>query len=211
MQKKITKIQIILIIAISVLITAFAPDFIKATLAKSNESAIRNMTTPITGQEKAIISFFWYKCSHCLQANASLTSWANALPANLTFKRIPVAFDEMGANQQRMYYALLDMGKIDALHEQIFHAAQNNTLKFETQAEIAEWVSARGVDRKEFEISFDSSRVTAHLMEARRLEDAYSVKQVPALGLLGKSLLSPVPGVDMLKNADAELKSLSIP
>ena len=140
-----------------------------------------------------------------------MSVWAKTLPESINFERIPVAFDEMGANQQRMYYALLDMGKIDALHEQIFQAAQNNTLKFETQAEIAEWVSVRGVDRKEFEITFDSSRVTAHLMEARRLEEAYSVKLVPALGLLGKTLLSPVPGVDMFRNADAELKSLSIP
>lgn len=211
MQTKITKPQRILIIAISALVAAFTLNFIIASLGKSNEPAIRHLSTPIAGQEKTVTSFFWYKCPHCLQANGSLTSWAKALPASLTFERVPVAFDDMGANQQRMYYALQDMGKIEALHEQIFQAAQNNTLKFETQAEIAEWVSVRGIDRKEFEIAFDSGRVTNHLLEARRLEEAYNVKLVPALGLLGKSLLNPVPGVDMLRNADSELKALSIP
>ena len=41
-----------------------------------------------------VVEFFWYGCNHCYNFEPSLGAWADKLPADVVFRRVPVAFRE---------------------------------------------------------------------------------------------------------------------
>src|ERR671915_206378 len=74
-----------------------------------------------------IIEFFSYGCPHCAELHPSVTKWAQALPQDAVFVRVPVSFGRREWGQLvRAYYALeatgdlarLDGALFEAIHEQ---------------------------------------------------------------------------------------------
>src|SRR5687768_17298611 len=60
-----------------------------------------------------VIEFFWYSCPHCNAFEPKLVSWIKSAPADVVIKRVPVAFRDDFVPQQRLFYALEAMGKLD--------------------------------------------------------------------------------------------------
>ena len=50
-----------------------------------------------------VVEFFWYGCPHCNVFEPMLEAWAKKLPADVSFRRVPVAFrDEPFGTHQRI-------------------------------------------------------------------------------------------------------------
>ena len=65
-----------------------------------------------------VIEFFWYGCPHCNVFEPMLDAWVKKLPADVAFRRVPVAFrDEPYGTHQRIFYALEATGQLDAMHK----------------------------------------------------------------------------------------------
>ena len=41
-----------------------------------------------------VVEFFWYGCPHCHHFEPYLAAWLAKLPADVSFRRVPVAFRE---------------------------------------------------------------------------------------------------------------------
>ncbi|MGE0499153.1 MAG: thiol:disulfide interchange protein DsbA/DsbL, partial [Ramlibacter sp.] len=67
-----------------------------------------------------VIEFFWYNCPHCNAFEPKLESWIKKLPSDVVMKRVPVAFRDDFVPQQRLFYTLEAMGKLDELHGKVF-------------------------------------------------------------------------------------------
>ena len=56
------------------------------------------LSTPVPTVAEAgkieVIEFFWYGCPHCNAFEPSLEAWVKKLPADVAFRRVPVAFRE---------------------------------------------------------------------------------------------------------------------
>src|SRR5215210_3086421 len=63
-----------------------------------------------------VIEFFWYNCPHCNAFEPRLEAWIRKLPADVVIKRVPVAFRDDFVPQQRLFYTLEAMGKLNELH-----------------------------------------------------------------------------------------------
>ena len=61
-----------------------------------------------------VIEFFWYSCPHCNAFEPALDAWVKAAPKDLSVRRMPVAFNASFVPQQKLYYALEGMGKLEA-------------------------------------------------------------------------------------------------
>ena len=63
---------------------------------------------PVAGNGKIdVVEFFWYGCPHCNAFEPTLDAWAKTLPADVAFRRVPVASsEEPFAAHQRIFYAL---------------------------------------------------------------------------------------------------------
>jgi thiol:disulfide interchange protein DsbA len=133
-----------------------------------------------------VVEFFWYGCPHCFHFEPALAPWAAKLPADVAFRRIPVAFRETPFGiHQRLYYTVEAMGLIPTLHAKIFHAIHEEGLKLDQPDLIADFVSKQGVDKAKFLSVMDSFSVQTKCRQARTLAEAYKIDGVPTVGIGG--------------------------
>lgn len=142
--------------------------------------------SPLPGKKIDVIEFFWYECPHCNAFEPMLEAWTRKLPADVGFRRVPVGFTARHQATQKLFYALEDMGQLEALHRKIFAAIHLQNKHMITESEMVAWVSANGVDGAKFSEMYRSFQVSTQATRARQLTDAYKIDGVPALGIHGR-------------------------
>ncbi len=134
-----------------------------------------------------VVEFFWYGCPHCNHFEPYLAAWLAKLPADVSFRRVPVAFRENPFGiHQRMYFAVEAMGLLNTLHPKIFRAIHEDQLKLDKPELIQDFVAKQGVDAAKFMATMESFGVKTKANQARALADAYKIDGVPALGIAGQ-------------------------
>ena len=133
-----------------------------------------------------VIEFFWYSCPHCHAFEPTLDAWVKAAPKDLSIRRVPVAFNASFVPQQKLYYTLEGMGKLEALHAKVFRAIHVEKAKLAKDDEILAWVTQQGVDVAKFKEVYGSFSVANQVRRASQLQDAYGVEGVPSMGVAGK-------------------------
>ncbi|WP_374319699.1 thiol:disulfide interchange protein DsbA/DsbL [Aquabacterium sp.] len=145
-----------------------------------------------------VIEFFWYGCPHCNHFEPTLEPWVAKLPADVAFKRVPVAFrpNPYGIHQ-KLYFALDAMGLIPSMHAKVFRAIHEEGQRLDTPESIGAFLSKNGVDQARFMAIFNSFALQTKAAQARTLADAYKIDGVPSLGIAGQYFtgvsLNPTP------------------
>jgi thiol:disulfide interchange protein DsbA len=137
-----------------------------------------------------VIEFFWYGCPHCNAFEPALEAWVKRLPADVAFRRVPVAFREAFMPHQQLYYSLEALGKVETLHRKVFYAVHNERQRLEKLDDIAAFMQKNGVDRAQFQEVYNSFAVQTKAKQATRLADAYKIDGVPAMGIHGRYFTS---------------------
>ena len=133
-----------------------------------------------------VVEFFWYSCPHCSRFEPQLEAWMKKLPKDVSVRRVPVAFRPDFEPQQRLYYALESLGKVDELQIKVFHAIHTERLPLTTGEQITAWVEKQGVDKAKFAEAYSSFPIVTKVRKATQLQDFYKVQGVPALGVAGR-------------------------
>jgi len=133
-----------------------------------------------------VVEFFWYSCPHCYAFEPKLVNWIKKLPADVSMRRVPVAFRDDFVPQQRLYYTLEAMGKLDELHGKVFNTIHVDKLMIDKEAPILAWAEKNGLDRAKFVETYNSFSVQTKARRATQLQDAYKVEGVPAIGIAGR-------------------------
>ena len=134
-----------------------------------------------------VVEFFWYGCPHCNAFEPMLEAWTKKLPADVSFRRVPVAFrDEPFGTHQRIYYALEALNQVEAMHRKVFYAIHNDRQKLDKPADIAAFMTKNGVDGAKFVEVMGSFSVQTKARQAKQLAEAYKIDGVPALGVHGR-------------------------
>jgi thiol:disulfide interchange protein DsbA len=134
-----------------------------------------------------VVEFFWYSCPHCNAFEPKLKAWLQRVPADVALRRVPVAFRESFVPQQRLYYTLEALGKIDELHGKVFeaiHGQQRQSL--DRDEAIFAFAERNGLERAKFQELYNSFSVQSRARRAADLQDQYQVDGVPALGVAGR-------------------------
>jgi len=133
-----------------------------------------------------VTEFFWYSCPHCNAFEPRLEAWIRKQPPDVAVRRVPVAFRDSFVPQQRLYYTLEAMGKVDELHGKVFQAIHVNRQPTDREESILEWAEKNGLDKAKFKELYNSFSVQTKTRRATQLQDAFKVQGVPALGIAGK-------------------------
>jgi protein dithiol oxidoreductase (disulfide-forming) len=143
---------------------------------------------PVDGAANSVevIEFFWYSCPHCNAFEPTLESWIKTAPKHVAVKRMPVQFRDDFAPQQRLFYALEAMGKLDELHRKVFYAIHVEKQAINKDDAIVEWAAKQGLDKAKFTEVYMSFAVASKVRRAKQLQDAFKVEGVPALGIAGR-------------------------
>jgi thiol:disulfide interchange protein DsbA len=132
-----------------------------------------------------VIEFFWYSCPHCNVFEPALEAWSRKLPADVVLRRAPVAFRDDFVPQQRLYYVLEAMGRMD-LHGKVFQTVHGERQPTNREDTILAWAQKNGLDRVKFQELYGSFSVSAKTRRAVQLQEAYQVQGVPSLGVAGR-------------------------
>jgi thiol:disulfide interchange protein DsbA len=160
-----------------------------AFLVKAESPGYETLSSPQPTQNPAkieVIEFFWYGCPHCYAFEPLLEKWVKSLPANVEFIRLPAAFNEVWSKHAKAYYTAEALGVVDKVHADFFDAIQNKKEKLETEAELATFFAAHGVNESQFHEAYNSFAVDAKMRQAPLMASRYGITGVPAIIINGK-------------------------
>lgn len=143
-----------------------------------------------TDKKIEVVEFFGYWCPHCYAFESTLDAWVKRLPADVLFRRVPVAFSPPQQPIQKAFYALEEMGQLTGLHRKIFAAIHQQNKRLGTDSEIIEFLGSQGVDVAKFRELLTSFGVNTRSNKARQLSQEYKIDGVPTLGVQGRFFTS---------------------
>ena len=177
-------------VAVSALTLPMAPAALAQARQFKEGKDYKRLDKPVAPEAPAgkvdVIEFFWYSCPHCNAFEPTLDAWVKAAPKDLSIRRVPVAFNASFVPQQKLYYALEGMGKLDDVHVKVFRAIHVEKQKLAKDDEIFAWVGKQGLDVAKFKEIYNSFSVSNLVRRASQLQDAYGVEGVPSMGVAGK-------------------------
>ena len=139
-----------------------------------------------------VIEFFWYGCPHCNAFEPMLDAWQKKLPADVAFRRVPVAFrEEPYVAHQRIFYALDEMKLVEQMHRKVFYAIHNERQRLDKPADIAAFMTKNGIDGAKFLEHYNGFSMQTKLAQAAQLAKAYRIDGVPSIGVQGRYFTSP--------------------
>jgi len=153
----------------------------------------------IGGADKIeVAEFFWYGCGHCNEFESYINPWAEKLPANARFVRIPATWNPLVNLHAQLYYteeALVATGKIEdphGFHAAIFAEYHRRGNRMTSQAVIQEVFARLGVSADDFNSTWSSFEVAQKLRVAKDLARRYAITGVPTMIVNGKYRIGKV-------------------
>ncbi|HCN64683.1 MAG TPA: thiol:disulfide interchange protein [Pseudomonas sp.] len=133
-----------------------------------------------------VVELFWYGCPHCYAFEPTINPWADKLPADVHFVRIPAMFGGPWDAHGQLFLTLEAMGVEHKVHAAIFNAIQKEGKRLTDKNDMADFVATQGVDKEKFLQTFDSFAIKGQIVKAKELAKKYEVSGVPTLIVNGK-------------------------
>jgi len=149
-----------------------------------------------------VVEFFSYACPHCSDLNPMIHKWAEKLPSDVVFKRVPVSFNPFYELMARLFYSLETTGDLARLDEPLFNAIHVKGLKLINEKSITEWVTSQGVDALKFGEAWRSFNVNSKTKRADQMARNFRIQGVPAVAVDGRYLVGGKSLQDMLTLTD---------
>jgi thiol:disulfide interchange protein DsbA len=171
---------------------------------------------PGTPGQVEVVEFFWYGCPHCYAFEPLLNEWVAKLPATVKFRHSHVFFGERTRAHQQLFFTLQAMGVEAQMRAAIFKAMHEQGNPLDSIDAAIKLLQPLGLDVAKFRSTwagfgpkgFSQSRIT----QANALVEAYGLDGVPALGIGGQFLTSPLMAGrgERLSEVDAGRRALIV-
>ena len=133
-----------------------------------------------------VIEFFWYSCPHCNAFEPRFADWMHKVSKDVEVKRVPVRFRDDFEPQQRMYYVLEALDKVEALHGKLFQAIHVERQNLASADTLPQWADKQGIPKAKFLEVYNSFGIVSKARRATQLQESFKVQGVPALGVAGR-------------------------
>ena len=151
---------------------------------------LKNVQAVESGAKIEVIEFYSYGCNHCRDLEEFLGPWAKKIPADVSFKRVPVAFQPAWANLGKSYYTLEALGRED-LTPKVFQLIHGAGVKLFEENVFFDWAGTNGLDVAKVKEMWGSFAVNSKMNRAKTLSANYQVDSVPMLFIDGKFKIQP--------------------
>jgi thiol:disulfide interchange protein DsbA len=146
---------------------------------------------PTEGSKIEVLEFFQYTCPHCASYDPILEKWRKTLPSDVDYRRNPIAWNDQTLPHVKIYYTLDALKKVDELHAKVFRAIQVDRRPLLKPDEIADFMGANGIDRKQWLDTYNSFAVNTRASRASQVWKAYKIDGTPAMAVDGKFITAP--------------------
>ncbi len=151
---------------------------------------LKNPQPVESGAKIEVIEFFSYGCPHCRDLEEHLGPWAKKVPDNVSFKRVPVAFQPAWNNLGKILYTLEALGRED-LTIKVFQSIHSANVRLQEEKIFFDWAKNNGLDEAKVKDVWNSFSINSKMNRAKTLASAYQVDGVPMLFVDGKFKLQP--------------------
>ena len=139
-----------------------------------------------SGEKIEVVEFFSYGCPACFNAEPSMHAYAQLLPEDAEFIRVPVSFNPQYEILARGYYAANALGANEEAHKALFDAIHVKRQNMYSVSALANFYSLYGVDKANFKKAVKSFSVNALIERDKKLGQGYQVGAVPTVVVNGK-------------------------
>ena len=164
---------------------------------KFNEGRNFSRMTPtqptVGGADKIeVAEFFWYGCNHCFDFEPYINRWAENLPANVRFVRIPALWNPLVKIHGQIYYTeevLSANGKLadrEGFRNAVFLEIHRRGNRLASDSAIYEVFERFGVSEEDFQTTWNSFEVAQKMRVAEDLARRYGIASVPIMAVNGK-------------------------
>lgn len=139
-----------------------------------------------------VAEFFWYGCNHCFDFEPYINRWAEDLPPNVRFVRIPALWNPLVRIHGQLYYTeevLADNGKLqdrDGFRQAVFLEIHRRGNRLASDSAIQEVFERFGVSAEDFQSTWKSFEVAQKMRVAEDLARRYGLSSVPLVVVNGK-------------------------
>lgn len=133
-----------------------------------------------------VVELFWYGCPHCYAFEPVVNPWAEKLPSDVNFVRLPAMFGGPWDAHGQMFLTLEAMGVEHKVHAAVFNAIQKEGKRLTDKEEMADFLATQGVDKAKFLQTFDSFAIKGQIVKAKDLAKKYEISGVPTMVVDGK-------------------------
>ena len=133
-----------------------------------------------------VVELFWYGCPHCYAFEPVVNPWAEKLPSDVNFVRLPAMFGGPWDAHGQMFLTLEAMGVEHKVHAAVFNAIQKEGKRLTDKDEMADFLATQGVDKEKFLQTFDSFAIKGKIAKAKDLAKKYEISGVPTMIVDGK-------------------------
>ncbi|HUN91405.1 MAG TPA: thiol:disulfide interchange protein DsbA/DsbL [Burkholderiaceae bacterium] len=144
-----------------------------------------------SGDRVEVVDFFQYSCPHCFHFLPELSAWKKRLAPDVSYRFLPVVFDERTTPHAKILYSLEALKRIDDLHAKVFNMIQVQRKPLLDTNDIADFMAGEGIDRAQWLAMFNSFAIATKVSRAGQVWRAYEVDGTPSLGCDGKFVTSP--------------------
>lgn len=148
-------------------------------------------THPDTGKKVEVVEFFMYSCPHCNALEPLMAQWVKQQGDKIVFRRVHLAFSGPADPQAHAHATLEAMGKLDAVHDKLFHAVHVERNRLNTDAALLDFLVKNGIDKAKYQEFFNSFAVQTKLKRNGQLINAYKIDSAPSIVIDGRFLTSP--------------------
>ena len=137
-----------------------------------------------------VAEVFWYGCPHCYNFKPLVESWAEDVPEDVDFVKIPAALGQSWEPHAKAFYALEAMGELDKVHDALFDALARDRRPLNSGEALAEFVGDHGVNGEEFLKTYNSFGVNARMQKAQSKIRGARITGTPTMLVNGKYTVS---------------------
>ena len=149
----------------------------------------QTLTKPVVTSDPArveVLELFWYGCPHCDMLDPALKAWAQQLPSDVLFTRMPVVFGRSWEMHARMFWVAKNLGLLETIHEPLFDTIHREGQRLQRVDDVIAFFERYGADPAvvKRELAGFATESALRLADAR--VRAYGIQGVPALVVNGK-------------------------
>lgn len=162
-----------------------------------------------------VVEVFSFGCIHCAHYEDYVEKLQKDLPKDVTFHRIPAAFNDAWLPFAQAYYAaekLVPAGKLDESTDKLFKAKWDQHMPLNAIEEMADWYKQNyNVDSAKFVAVATGPEVKAKIVADTKLIQAWGIDGTPTIVVDGKYRSNKISDFDQLNGVakylvDRELK-----
>jgi len=149
----------------------------------------QTLTKPVVTSDPSrveVLELFWYGCPHCDTLDPALKAWAQKLPSDVVFMRMPVVFGRSWEMHARIFWVAKNLGLLETIHEPLFNAIHREGQRLQRVDDVVAFFERYGADPAvvKRELAGFATESALRLADAR--VRAYGIQGVPALVVNGQ-------------------------